>query len=121
MFQILNLTNALFVLRKMNSWNSFSLLSHVWQQYGKVVNGNLIPVNIKQPLYQRKMFSFDKERKTLSFFSIHLFSQITISLSSKTIGSRNNYRSILWTIEAFRLNNFRYFFPSISFMFLSSS
>jgi hypothetical protein len=58
-----------------NSWNSLSLFSHVWQQHGKLVNGNLIPVNTeKHNINKGKCFSFEKNRKTLSFsFITHIF------------------------------------------------
>jgi hypothetical protein len=45
---------ALFVSRKVNSRNSLSLFSNVWQSSGNLVKGKLIPVNKNSLLYPQE-------------------------------------------------------------------
>jgi hypothetical protein len=75
-----------------NSWNSLSLFSHVWQQHGKLVNGNLIPVNTeKTTLIKKSVFLLRRTGKHFPFLSLHSFfshAQITVSLFSSTIGTQ---------------------------------
>jgi hypothetical protein len=75
-----------------NSWNSLSLFSHVWQQHGKLVNGNLIPVNTENTiLIKKSVFLLRRTGKHFPFLSLHSFfshAQITVSLFSSTIGTQ---------------------------------
>jgi len=75
-----------------NSWNSLSLFSHVWQQHGKLVNGNLIPVNTENTtLIKESVFLLRRTGKHFPFLSLHIFfshAQITVSLFSSTIGTQ---------------------------------
>jgi len=81
-----------FDCRKVNSWNSLSLFSHVWQQHGKLVNGNLIPVNTENTiLIKKSVFLLRRTGKHFPFLSLHSFfshAQITVSLFSSTIGTQ---------------------------------
>jgi len=81
-----------FDCRKVNSWNSLSLFSHVWQQHGKLVNKNLIPVNTENTtLTKENVFLLIRTGKHFHFLSLHtLFSnsQITVSLFSSTSGKQ---------------------------------
>ena len=49
-----NCTGALFVSRKPNFRNSFSLFSNVWQSSGNLVKGKVIPVNKNNLLYPQE-------------------------------------------------------------------
>jgi len=120
----------LFVSSKTNYWNSFSSFSHVWQQYGKLVNENLIPVKTENAtLTEKNVFLLIRKGKHFPFLSLHTFfsnSQITVSLFSLTIGKQEQVHHFSRTIEALKSrslsNHFRYLFSFIiSFMFLFSS
>ena len=65
----------MFVFRKINSRNPFSLVSHVWYQYGKQVNGNLIPVKTENgALAEESVFLLINKGKHFPFFLItHIF------------------------------------------------
>jgi len=82
-----------FVSRKTNSWNSFSSFSHVWQQHGKLVNGNLIPVNTENAtLTEESVFLLIEPENTFLFFHYTHFSQILKSRSlsfRQQLGSSN--------------------------------
>ena len=126
----------MFVSRKTNSWNSFSLFFHVWQQHGKLVNENLIPINTENTtLTKESVFLLIRTGKHFPFLSLYTFfsnSQITVSLFSSTIGKQQQVHHFFGTIEALKSrslsNHFRYLFSFIisfmfiffSFMFLSS-
>jgi hypothetical protein len=88
-FQPFEVIDGVFDCRKVNSWNSLSLFSHVWQQHGKLVNGNLIPVNTENTtLTKESVFLLIRTGKHFPFLSLHTFfsnSQITVSLFSSTI------------------------------------
>ena len=82
----------MFVFKKINFWNSFSSFSHVWQQHGKLVNGNLIPVNTENTtLTKESVFLLRRTGKHFPFLSLHTFfshAQITVSLFSSIIGTQ---------------------------------
>ena len=63
----------MFVYRKTNSWNSFSLFFHVRLQHGKLVNRNLIPVNTENTtLTKKSVFLLIRTGKHFPFLS-HIF------------------------------------------------
>jgi hypothetical protein len=50
----------------------------------------------KHNFIKRKCFPSDKERKTLSFLSLHPFSQITVSLSFQKQLEAGTIEAFLW-------------------------
>ena len=119
----------MFVSRKTNSWNSFSSFSHVWQQHGKLVNGNLIPVNTENAtLTEESVFLLIEPENTFLFFHYTHFSQILKSRSlsfRQQLGSSNKCIISLEQLEAlksqFLSNHFRYLFHLLFPLCLFSS
>jgi len=96
------LTQALFVLRKLNSRNSFSSFPHVWQPSGKLVKGKLIPVNKKICLYlQESVFLSLSKGKHFSLLIKHIF-PLSMSLSENSWKAKK-----IWRISL----TFQVFFP----------
>jgi len=102
-----------------NSRNSLSLFFHVWQQHGKLVNGNLIPVNTENTtLTKESVFLLIRTGKHFPFFFHYTyFSQnlkSRLSLFINNLRSSNKCIIFLEQLEAlksrFLSNHFRYLF-----------
>jgi hypothetical protein len=122
----------LFVLRKPNSRNSFSLFSTVWQSSGNLVKGKLISVNKNNLLYpQESVFLSLSKGKHFPIFTdkTHL-TPLCISVQKKLKSKKICHSSFSFPCQSVSENHtlhFRYFplkflyYNIISFMFLSSS